>query len=112
MAGSRARSIEAAGWQKLYSTAAWRSLRKLRLALDPLCKICAEADKLKPASVCDHIKPHRGDLALFYDFDNTQSLCAPCHDSVKQREERLGYSPQIGGDGWPLDDRHPVNARR
>ncbi|MFC3058810.1 HNH endonuclease signature motif containing protein [Paenirhodobacter populi] len=36
----------------------------------------------------DHIKPHRGDQALFWDWRNLQALCAHCHNSVKQRQER------------------------
>lgn len=32
------------------------------------------------ASVVDHVIPHRGDKALFWDSDNWQPLCKPCHD--------------------------------
>nr|WP_307877464.1 MULTISPECIES: HNH endonuclease [unclassified Rhizobium] len=39
------------------------------------------------ASVVDHIIPHRGDQALFWHHANWQPLCAPCHNSVKQRQE-------------------------
>lgn len=38
--------------------------------------------------VCDHIKPHRGDERLFWDRANLQTLCKPCHDSLKQVEEQ------------------------
>lgn len=38
-------------------------------------------------SVVDHIEAHRGDMALFWDRNNWQTLCKPCHDSVKQAEE-------------------------
>jgi len=68
-----------------------------------------------PASVADHIKPHRGSLALFYDPANLQSLCdqSPfrCHSSAKQSEERLGYSKAVGIDGFPIDPTHPANKR-
>lgn len=38
--------------------------------------------------VCDHVKPHRGDERLFWDEANLQTLCKPCHDRDKQREEQ------------------------
>ena len=37
--------------------------------------------------VADHITPHRGDEALFWDMCNGQCLCKRCHDRDKQREE-------------------------
>ncbi|MEP2204764.1 MAG: HNH endonuclease signature motif containing protein [Tateyamaria sp.] len=40
-----------------------------------------------PATVVDHIIPHRGDEALFNDRNNLQSLCTPCHSRYKQRSE-------------------------
>nr|WP_313010818.1 HNH endonuclease [Brucella intermedia] len=42
----------------------------------------------KPASVVDHIQPHRGNKELFWWRGNWQSLCQPCHDRHKQRQER------------------------
>ncbi|WP_189426952.1 HNH endonuclease [Devosia pacifica] len=36
----------------------------------------------------DHITPHRGDDQLFWDRTNWQALCAHCHNSTKQRQER------------------------
>lgn len=32
------------------------------------------------ATVVDHKMPHKGNMALFWDHDNWQSLCKPCHD--------------------------------
>jgi len=55
----------------------------------------------------DHIKPHKGDPTLIYDWDNLQTLCKFHHDSHKQSEEKRGYSVKIGKDGWPEDERHP-----
>jgi 5-methylcytosine-specific restriction endonuclease McrA len=39
------------------------------------------------ASVADHKVPHRGDAELFWKGE-LQSLCAHCHSSAKQREEK------------------------
>jgi 5-methylcytosine-specific restriction endonuclease McrA len=37
----------------------------------------------------DHIKPHRGDRALFWDRRNWQALASsPCHSQRKQAQER------------------------
>lgn len=40
--------------------------------------------------VADHKRRHGGDHDLFWDERNLQCLCKPCHDSLKQREERSG----------------------
>lgn len=61
----------------------------------------------RPSEVVDHIKPHRGDRRLFWSRSNWQALSAHCHNSDKQSEERLGYSTKIGGNGLPVDMRHP-----
>lgn len=74
----------------------WQKARACFLRQHPLCAMCQEDGHLTPASVVDHIKPHRGDLALFWDESNWQPLCATHHNSTKQREER-GAGP-IGCD--------------
>lgn len=78
-------------WRKWYATTRWRKLRMKILARDlftcqrPECgRTTADTSQL----VADHRKPHRGDEALFWDEDNLQTLCKPCHDGAKQREER------------------------
>lgn len=42
------------------------------------------------AQVVDHIEPHRGDMTLFWDKTNWQSLCSTHHSRDKQREEAGG----------------------
>jgi 5-methylcytosine-specific restriction protein A len=54
---------------------------------NPLCVICAAKGYVKMANVVDHIIPHKGDKALFYDFDNLQSLCTRCHNRKTARED-------------------------
>ena len=58
----------------------WRAARKLYLQKNPLCVKCRENGRLEPATVIDHIIPHRGDPKLFWDQDNWQALCKACHD--------------------------------
>jgi len=66
---------------------------------------------IREATICDHVIPHRGDRDLFWNGE-TQSLCAPCHDAIKQSEERGSdaYSSITDAQGFPLDPRHPQNV--
>ncbi|MEM1346657.1 MAG: HNH endonuclease [Pseudomonadota bacterium] len=93
----------------LYASRAWkRASRAYRLQY-PRCRRCAERGQSSPSEVVDHIAPHRGDAALFWDVANWQPLCKPCHDRHKQSEEARGYASDIGEDGWPVDPKHPAN---
>ena len=58
----------------------WRAARKSYLQRNPLCKQCFDEGRLTPATVVDHIIPHRGDEKLFWDEGNWQPLCKACHD--------------------------------
>ena len=60
--------------------AKWRRARKLFLQRHPLCANCLSQGVLTPATVVDHIVPHRGDHRLFWDEQNWQPLCKACHD--------------------------------
>ena len=68
----------------------WQKARERYLADRPLCADCDRQGLGPAASVVDHITPRRGDMTLFWDQANWQSLCASCHSSVKQREEQAG----------------------
>lgn len=48
------------------------------------------------ATVVDHIIRHRGDNAIFWNRANWQALCAPCHNSVKQRQESIRPRNRFG----------------
>ena len=103
------RSEAAKAWRKLYRTAAWLALRAAQLAAHPLCSRCLQRGFTVAATVANHIIPHRGDLVLFFDPGNLESVCKPCHDGRIQSEERRGFSDEIGPDGFPVDPRHPAN---
>ena len=60
--------------------AKWRRARKLFLQRHPLCANCLSQGIVTPATVVDHIVPHRGDRALFWEENNWQPLCKNCHD--------------------------------
>jgi 5-methylcytosine-specific restriction protein A len=74
--------------QKLYNTARWKRLRRLQLSQHPWCEECLRANIYTPATDVDHIEPHRGDPARFYQ-GKLQSLCVPCH-SRKTAAEVFG----------------------
>lgn len=66
----------------------WRRARAEFLSENPLCEYCKARGLYVSATVVDHKIPHRGDIDLFWDRSNWQSLCASCHNSEKQRQER------------------------
>ena len=97
--------------QPLYRSKQWKARRELQLTLEPLCALCKQLGRLTPATVADHVVPHRGDHDLFWN-GALQSLCAPCHSSVKQEAENRGYVRGCDANGWPLDQAHPFNRGR
>jgi 5-methylcytosine-specific restriction protein A len=90
-----------------YNRAAWRKRQAHQLRLKPLCEQCEREGRLTPATVVDHVEPHKGDYNKFR-LGRLQSLCQSCHSSTKAIIEKRGYDPAIGVDGWPIDPRHPV----
>lgn len=76
-------------WRRWYKTARWQALRWSVLTRDLFtCRRCHKVVNATSQLVADHIVPHRGDEAMFWDAGNLQCLCKPCHDKHKQREER------------------------
>lgn len=104
---------------KLYRTARWKRTRLEVFIRDAFaCRSCGRGVvgdwPNANAPVCDHIELAVEIVALegeeaFFDPDRCQTLCNECHNRVKQSAEKIGYSKQVGTDGWPLDPRHPTN---
>lgn len=99
------RSSSAEAYRGWYKLAIWLKLRAEQLARQPLCERCIKRDKVVPATVVNHRKPHKGDWKLFIDPENHQSLCKPCHDGPVQSAERGGRTVEIGVDGWPIEPK-------
>ncbi len=95
---------DAANRDQLYGRR-WRSARKAFLRDNPVCVMCQQDGIATPASVVDHMTPHKGDPGIFWDQDKWQPLCQPCHDRHKQRQEKSGKTPlRFTDDGqviWP-----------
>jgi 5-methylcytosine-specific restriction protein A len=74
---------QAEPWRALYDTARWKRLRLQKLAANPACECdaCAALPLPRLASVVDHRTPHRGEAALFFAWDNLQSMAKRCHDA-------------------------------
>lgn len=58
----------------------WQRARARFLKQNPLCAECLRNHRTTPATVVDHIIPHRGNQRLFWDQTNWQPLCKKCHD--------------------------------
>jgi 5-methylcytosine-specific restriction protein A len=99
-------------WKYLYDLKEWTALRKHQLNTSPLCHYCTTAGKITPATVVDHIVPHKGNKDLFRDPDNLQSLCKLCHDSAKAKEEIEGAPIGCDASGVPNDPQHHWNVGR
>lgn len=97
-AADRLRTLNTDSWRSDKISAAqrgydhkWRKARLVHLDENPLCVYCQRQGRVTAATVVDHKVPHRGDMNLFWDRANWQSLCGPCHSAVKQREEAGGF---------------------
>jgi 5-methylcytosine-specific restriction protein A len=61
----------------------WQKASKAYLRAHPLCQCpdCQEGKlRIVVANVVDHRIPHRGDMNLFWDSTNWQSMAKECHD--------------------------------
>ncbi|MCG5239538.1 HNH endonuclease [Azospirillum doebereinerae] len=69
----------------------------------------------QPATVTDHVRPHKGDPVLFWDRANWQPMAKRCHDRKTGGGDRAVARPAVKGcgpDGTPLDPGHPWNRTR
>ena len=65
----------------------WSKAAKGWLLAHPLCAQCERQGRVTAGVEVDHIIPHRGDQDLFWDSENWQSLCKPCHSRKTARED-------------------------
>lgn len=85
----RKRSAAVEQYHRLYTLPIWvRRLRPMQLAKEPFCRECWQNRRQRVrATDVDHITPHCGDLSLFTDPKNLQSLCHKCHSAKTMREQ-------------------------
>lgn len=72
----------------------WRKARDAFLAQRLWCVECERSGRLTPATVVDHIIPHKGDKTLFWDMKNWQALCSRCHNR-KTATEDGGFGREV-----------------
>lgn len=69
-----------------YNTKAWKVIRALVIAEEPLCRECYKHGRLTEANQVDHIIP----ISIFkgdpLDRNNLQSLCTKCHGAKSGKE--------------------------
>jgi 5-methylcytosine-specific restriction endonuclease McrA len=109
----RWRTPEATEYRKLYQTKQWQQLRRRVLLRDGYrcqhkqCGALLKRGRTDARSaVVHHIIAHKGDLDLFFDYNNLVSTCWKCHSGDIQSIEARGYDTQIGENGWPIDPKH------
>lgn len=77
-------------YRLMYKMAEWRDpivgIRARRLVEEPTCRECRRMKRAVIATDVDHVIPHNGNMALFLDYENTQSLCKS-HHSMKTAKE-------------------------
>ena len=73
----------------------WQAYRAAYLREHPLCAECESDGAITPATVVDHIIPHKGDAGLFWNPANHRALCKRCHDRKTAKEDgRWGKQTQ------------------
>ena len=97
-------------------TSKWQRRSKQFLKKHPLCVKCKQNGKLTPATVVDHIVPHRGNEELMWSESNWQPLCKHCHDKKTGKDDK---TPTYSYNFWrprgvwistakPPKDRRPL----
>ena len=80
---------KSAEYQSMYNWR-WAKYSKSRLRKYPLCVECLKNGKTTPATVTDHVDPHKGSRHKFWDKKNHASLCKKCHDRKTATEGAFG----------------------
>lgn len=63
----------------------WAKAKKGYLMTHPLCVYCEQAGKTRVAKCVDHIVPHKGNQALFWDVTNWAASCLRCNSRKGDR---------------------------
>ena len=69
--------------------------RKYQLLEPPLCKYCAERGLVTPATICDHIEPHGGDVNKFGSFPS-RPCASPATTAPSALWRRAAIVPMSG----------------
>ena len=78
-------------YRKFYQSKAWKNLRSLKLARNPLCERCLKNNIYSLATDVHHIKDVYNNYSYRLNCNNLQALCKPCHEKI----HKLGYYPPL-----------------
>lgn len=94
-----------------YGTA-WDKASRIYRKANPLCLGCQAMGRIEPATVVDHVEPHKGNQAKFWDESNWQPACNWHHSNVKQQLERLFEAGALGLGELRLDSPKALELAR
>jgi 5-methylcytosine-specific restriction protein A len=80
----------------------WRIAARAFLREHPLCARCEAEGRVTAAECVDHVRPHKGDQALFWDVSNWQALCKRHHDEKTARQD--------GAFGWQATPKRGTDS--
>jgi 5-methylcytosine-specific restriction endonuclease McrA len=84
------------GWP--YTTAAWRNLRRAKLAASPLCHPCELRGRTVLAKAVDHIVAIAKGGPAFPPLTGLMSMCEACHNAKTNAVDH----PNASGFRWAL----------
>ncbi|WP_291208983.1 HNH endonuclease [Hyphomonas sp.] len=94
-------------------TSGWDVRSLLFRQRHPLCLGCEALGIITCTEVTDHIEPHKGNMAKFWDEDgNWQPACGWCHNVLKKRLEHMWSRREIEAKDMRLDSEVAVRVAR
>jgi 5-methylcytosine-specific restriction endonuclease McrA len=81
--------------ERCYDTV-WDKASRGHRRSHPLCLGCQAVGRVTAAELTDHVVPHKGDQAIFWNRSLWQSACRWHHDVVKQKLEALWAQGKLG----------------
>lgn len=86
---------------KKYKSKRWQKLRRMKLAINPLCERCLEKGLMNSTYIIHH-KEYITELNylddnVFFNIDNLESLCLDCHNK-EHFGEKQEYQFDSNGD--------------
>lgn len=92
--------------------ARWHVARAEFLRQHPICMGCAVLGNPEPATIVDHVEPHRGDKVKFWNTARWQGACDWHHRYVKSRLERMFEAGEITADQLWLGSATAIRLSR
>lgn len=88
---------------KLYNSAKWEKVRKMKLGLNPFCERCQAKGLYNSAYIVHHkeyiTEENYQDGDVFFNLDNLESLCIKCHNQEHFKDkDKKEYSFDENGD--------------